>query len=281
MGGHRTFAPRFLGSGGATPGGNTPSMEGLILWLKGDVGVTTSVGNPNLATAWADQSGFNQDFNTDEGFEPNTGLESINGINCISMPASSTAYMQRFGTGLLDRNGNQMGLGAAETNTFSVLAVFAIGETNFDFFGGVLLHFNGADGSPVQTMFDMEHTNRPDGLWLFSNGWRDYGVSNHGPDTAPSVYDGIPTMVQCSSTAFPNVDVKVNNVDTTLSPLTQQGSQFGATTPLAMVGNSLRTGFGLGFVLKIGEILAYDHHLPSSPAAQAQTVSYLQGRFGL
>lgn len=273
---HRTFAPPDRRGGGS--GGGGPSSEGLILWLKGDAGVVDA-GGGNVS-GWLDQSGFSQDHDSDNGgHRPKTGIANIDGINCVSFAFADTAYVQRVG-GINDRNGNLMGYGIGESPAITVYAVFRPGETSFDFYGGEIFHRVGGTQPPFQALFDLEHTNRPDGFWLFSNGWRNYAESNRGPDTPPATYDGIPTMGTWYSSAHPAIDCKVNGAVVPLTPATMQGAIGGPTVPRSIVGNVLLSGFGLSFVADIPELLVYDYNVPvDNPAADAVNEAYLRGRF--
>jgi hypothetical protein len=259
---------------GSSAGVSPPGVgAGLVAWFKGDAGRTVSGGT--TLTGWADQSGYGQDFTSDPGWEPQTNVATINGIPCMSMPFGSAAYLFRAG-GLKDRNGVQMGYNTGETQSATVMAIFRVGETVFSFHGGVLLTFVGSSGPNFEALLDLESTHVPNGFWLFSRGWRNYAESIQGPDTTGTAYDGLTTTASWSSSGFPDIDVFVNGSQQTLTPATIPGVIGGAATPVAILGNSFRGGFGQGFVADIAELLVWDYKL--SPAERTQAEQYIGTR---
>lgn len=280
-----TMQTGFLSNtNGTTPGaipyqqgsavGTTPPGVGvgLVLWLKGDAGRTV-VGS--ALTAWADQSGYGQNFGTDATYEPAANAVTINGIPCASFSAASTAYLIR--AGLRDRNGVQMGYNTGETQSVTVMAVFKPGLTSFSIYGGPVFMFGGSASPPFQCIFDNEDNLGANGWWLYSRGWRNAADSLQGPNVVETAFNGAATVGMWSSSAFPDISVAVNGSSVSLTPTTMPGAIGGAATPTAMLGNVLTGGFGLAFGGAIAEVLVWDYKL--SPAEAAQATAYVAGRY--
>ena len=259
---------------GSSSGLSPPGVgAGLILWLKGDAGRTVAGG---LLTAWADQSGYGQDFAQDPGTGPSANLDTINGIPCASFAMGSTAYLKR--AGLRDRNGVQMGYNTGETQSVTVLAVFRPAQTSFSIYGGPVFFFGGTASPPFQCIFDNEDNLGADGWWLYSRGWRNAADSLQGPNITKTSFNGANTSAMWSSSGFPDINVNVNGSDVPLTPTTMPGVIGGAATPTAMLGNILPGGFGLAFGGAIAELLTWDYKL--TPAEATQAIRYIGTRSG-
>jgi len=275
------------GAGGTPPAPppTGPPTEGLILWLKGDAGLTSVAG---AATAWADQSGFGQDVGLfplgDAG--PFTGLESIDGVPAITFPTDggvgAVPGRALYRVDLRDRFGALFGYNVGERQPRTIIAM--IRPRNSTAF------FNVTGGMPVAmvsnpgfgAIFDVESTDTPGGFYAWSRGWR--SLSAGQTCEAPSVtagaggtYDDQPTLAVWASTGFPVISFAVNNVNQALTPSTMPG----ATGPGA-------ASFWIGRVNQAGpdffgamtELLIWDYDLTTDdPAGYAQAVAYMKGRY--
>jgi len=75
------------------PAFDPKSLSGLVLWLRGDLGVTST--NANVVSAWKDQSGnANDATETRDGLQPTLVASGIHGLPTIHF--ASTASSQAF-----------------------------------------------------------------------------------------------------------------------------------------------------------------------------------------
>lgn len=250
---------------------------GLVVWLKGENIVSSGA----TVTDWTDSSGYGQHFTADPGFAPETGIATIDSIPCVSFRdsiAASSAALVRTG-GISDRNGTVMGYNTGETPGITVMAVFKITETLFSVHGGPIFHRVGSASPPFQALFDLEGgaSIAVNSFWLWSRGWRAGADSLAGPNMDPTTFDGIPTLGEWWSDAFPNITAAVNTGEVPLTPTTMPGAIGGASTAFAMIGDVLTGGAGLAFGGDIAEILVWDHALDDDERDQARR--YIGGRY--
>jgi hypothetical protein len=285
------------GIGGITPSTNSaqspprPPAEGLVLWLKGDVGLNSSGG---LLTSWLDQAGQNQHIDQVPGAKPSTGLDTIDGIPAVTFPSGdSTAYAYHAGA-MKDRNGTEL----TGTHARTVMAVIKprLGGVPASVIGGPVIamadrpNVGMADNPNFECLFDVEPWGGHQNAWfVFDNLWPLSGYQRLAPDTPAATWNGVPVLGEWRSSGFPAIAFAVNggsdqplkdgaNVPTT----NQAGAQGNNPASSFMIGNAWNnTGFPhpRNFHGAIAEILVWDYDLSTSPATRAAAKAYLATRY--
>lgn len=271
----------------------TPSTTGLVFWVSGDVGL---VGSGGKAASWTNRAtpSFNADLGslnnppTDSG--PDMGAPTLDGIPGVSFPPTHTDGRQMYLGGisqdaLKDRAGNLIGYGPGNTQPRTWIAVLVpvfTNGANFDITGGsVGLVLSNPHWTPL---FDLEDTSQLNAFYLFSTAWRNPGIAgsqaNQGPNTAGGVggiYNGTPLVVEWGSGNFPDIDVWINGVLTTLNAATIPGVVgVGASTFIYGSSGSGAVAQWQGYRY---EDLVYDFKLSTDPTARTKTYTYLAARY--
>ncbi len=245
--GHRTFARRELG--GSAP---LSPASGPLLWLMGDVGVTTRAGP--IVTLQEDQSGNNNDVIEIVGTGPGYNTLSLDGVPNVLFSAT---------TGLDNSVNDLVGNGAART-VISVVRPSGV-------VGGCIMAFQRV--APDHSVF------------LYNPGGVQYvwGSTGFGPPLVPEShvvtpvdYTNTPIIVTHIQDAALTLTRAINGVDTPITPTLIAADGIGTGFS---VGNRAMLGFpwGFGFTGSMYEHLVWDRVL--TPGELAQTYAYLAFRF--
>jgi len=214
---------------------------------------------------------------------PLVGIDSIDGVPCISFPTAwnKSSYVGRS-TDLLTTANIPLAGTAARTVLAVILPQYNAGA--FGITGGAVVGF-WQQGRLQNCVFDLESNFVANGAYAWANVWRgpDLNTNNcqWGPQTGGGVgpYNNVPTLGGWYLGTSPAIMFRVNNVPKTLAPLTRAGIQ---TTLLqgAIVGSGVEALYGGNtFYGSIAEILVYDFDLTTNPAAHATTMAYLATRY--
>jgi hypothetical protein len=245
-----------------------PPLDGLVQWVKGDVGVSQTDA-PTRVSNWADQSGHSQDFTQpNAGGQPYILGDSIDGIPVITFGAGIDAN-KSFVTAanFKDRFGVDMDGGSPRT-IFCVIKPDQSGAFG-NRTGGILWN-----GNTWDSYFFID----PDGIigpagngyaWMRTPG--DFGNANVFTPTAS--YASTPTLSQHFSNGRPDLEFRINNVINPLTPATMFGAA-GAASPATFSDSG-----SLAFLGGVSEILVWDYDLRTNPTALAQANAYIQLRY--
>lgn len=268
--------PSPYAAGSSSAGAVEPPREGLILWLKGDAGVTSSAGK---ITYWADQSGYGQDVSAASGDAPNYGTDTISGVPCVVYPGTGTTdkRLERT-TNLKDRNNVNIGTSVGETDTVTVMAAFRptlVGAI----LGGCVFAIR-RSLAEFGCIFDVEGAKGGGLYWFYLQdaAWKQ-GLAVVGPDSTQIAYDGIPTIADWRLD-YPSLKISVNaGADLTLSSAVVLGGVDGQQG--FSVGNNVNIG-GTAYndphaFMSLAELLVWDYELSGSLLTDART--YLGTRY--
>jgi hypothetical protein len=257
----------------------TPSMTGLVLWLKGSAGIEATAG---AVTAWRDQGPLHQDATVVAASPPHTGVDTVNGIASVTFPLGSNAsYLARSST-TLDRNGNPF-TAATPRTVFAILKPQTSSSGfGFNITGGPVFSFR--EQPCFQCLFDLESFFRPSGFYVFGNVWRFGGEEIRGPATAASVYENQPVVCEWYGAASTGstVTVAVNGSTIATTPTTSLGSAGAAPPAGYVIGNCDNAAGAVNnanYQGPIEEILVYDWIV--SGADLTQTRLYTATRSGV
>ncbi len=253
-------------AGSQGSGSTQPPRLGLVQWIKGDAGLTVVA---TKVSAWADQSGFGQNFlQANPGNQPYS-LATINGIPSISFGVAGDAnkFMQTAAQ-FKDRNGVAM----SGTSARTVMVVWrprydpAYGRTGGYIWGqGDTTHWN--------AYFELRSDVVANGAYAWTKTIGDYGNALQFtpiPGGAGGPFDGIATITEWTSSGWPDITFRINNAVTALTPATMN------STPGTPDVASLSTQF-IACLGAISEVLVWDYAIDAD--ARSQAIQYLTGRY--
>lgn len=255
----------------------------MMYWTHGYDGGITSIIEPDtglIVTKVKDWAGQNQDLDeTSSGFEPLTGVYTINGHPTWSFGDGQTGRYIRRNSTMKKSNGVPITTSEVRTmwhvcqpNTFTDPGV------GFAITGGPLFNFD--EGPYFQPLFDMESFFHVNGWYLFDTAWRFDGGQIQGPDTPRTVYEGKPTIVTCigAPVAGSLIKVYVNGVHILTTPLTSAGVTGPSQTGF-ISGNCRQVSGAINlmpFQGPIAEEIGYDYDQSTAPLSFAKTLNYLK-----
>lgn len=249
---------------GGTPQPLRPPLAGLVLWVRGDVGVTRAAGR---VSAWADQSDVGQNLvQVTPTSEPYDNGDAIDGIPLIEFGTGAEANkFLRTSANFVDRFHVDMDNSHARTYACMTKPKY---YADYDRIGGPIV-----DSGTFQAGFELYSGLTPSAAYAWARGWLTDNLQ-WGPQTggALSPFNDVPTLVVWKSAGYPQIDFLVNNVTRTLTPATQQGGSGGAS-PLFLAG----TGAALGYLGGASELLGWDHALDA--AEDTTLVDYMRTRY--
>jgi hypothetical protein len=243
------------------------SLSGLSLWLKADVGVTTSGSN---VTAWADQSGngFNANGNVALGVNPTFVSNVKNGKPVLRFGNNNGATVLRTAQTTFGNSGS-----------FTIIAVYNYNHSG-NVWAGVLSKGDFLSSERSQIDFTAQFING-------DNGWTNvFGVMNTTPDWNWSstttlhdnewiIHEGISDIANNSQKMFINTsEVSSSN---SVSSINALNIEIGIGNAGSNVPPST-ANFG-GFKGDIAEIIFYDRAL-TTPERQ-QVESYLNTKYAI
>lgn len=259
-----------LAGGGLVPQPLQPERLGLIHWVRGDAGLTVAA---TRLSRWKNQHGLNADFTLDGvGDAPYVLGDAIDGVPLVTFGVAGDANKGMRtgapggggGANLVDRFGAPMD-GSSARDVFMMLrpdwqAAFArIG-------GNPLAH------STWGAIFSIWDIATPNTGYAWSHAWQSLDVKWATPDGPTSIYNGVPTLVEWRSAAWPAFEFLVNNVLVATIPADISGWVAGGVGPLFLAGPG-----NPSFLGGAAESLYYDAKLTATP--HAKTVNYMRARF--
>lgn len=251
---------------------------GRIFDVDGSIGIEES--SPGVLNAWRDQAGQLQDLNeTDPGKEPLTGVDTINGVPCVSFPLDGTTHANiRRDATMKDRNGNDLTPGHARTVMAMIKPKTTSTGIGFNVTGGPVFSFR--ESPMFECLFDLESFFHVDGFYVFANNWRFGGGEVRGPDTAEGTYANRALLAEWRSSGTPALAVAVNGgADLTLTgPNPEQTS---ARPDGFVLGNcdNLSTLDQINFIGAIAKVVVWDWDLSTDTEALATARAHFALRF--
>lgn len=224
-----------------------PAGNGLIMWLRADMGVTTSGSN---VTKWSDESGAgNNASQSVTGNQPTLVTNAINGLPAVNFTSSSSQFLQ-VPPGLADFTSG--------TSIFAVLspATFPVGARILDF----------GNGAASDNLLVEEPSSNAAALYT-------YNTSS-------------PTSATASNALTANQFQLLEAIDgSATARIFTNSVQQGQSTTMNNLNNISRSKNFIGqasaggsyFNGKIAELLVYNRAV--TPTEQAQIEGYLTNRY--
>lgn len=262
------------GFGSSGSGTGAPPSTGLVFWVKGDKGLSS--------TTWLDQSGMAQNLDlVSGGAGPSIGLDTINGVPCVTFPTTDTSIYASHTGNLKNRNGTAITF----NDPLTIIAVFKPTLGASSVVGGPV--FAMALQPNFEALFDVEdwfvHFSA---MFVFDNIWKLSGFQLLGPDTTQAAWQNTTVVGVWKSSGYPNFQFSANGVDLPIrdqagTPTSSQGGGLGAAPTASFVlGNCWSAGGAIqthNFHGAIPEVMVYDYNLTGSALTSA--LAYIAGRY--
>lgn len=263
-----------LAAGGLVPQPLRPPLDNLILWVRGDAGMTLDA--PTRLGRWANQHGLNADLTSGDpgtASEPYVLGDNIDGVPLVTFGVGVDANKGlRTGapnpgaaSNLVDALGNPMDGSSARTILVMHRPDF---QAAFGRIGG-----NPLAHSTYGAIFSLWADITPNGAQAWSHAWQSEDV-NWGPQTggAGSPYNGVPTLTEWTTSAWPAFEFRVNNVVKPTVPTDISTWTPGAAAPLVLAGPGNPSYLG-----GVAEILYYSAGFTA--AQRTKAIDYMVSRY--
>ncbi|MES2339292.1 MAG: hypothetical protein V4537_14455 [Pseudomonadota bacterium] len=240
---------------------------GLVQHFRSDLGLTEAAGR---VSAWADQSGFGQDFLQANALnQPYLLGGTIDGMQLLSFGTAGAAnkFMQTAAN-LKDRNGVDMDGAAART-------VIVVMRPAFDAAYGVTGGKPWGVNNSWCAMFELRGDVVTDGAYAWEKTVDDFGQAlQFTPITggAAGPYDNVPTLGEWRSSGHPNFSFLVNNALVAVTP----GSLFGTVGAGGLATLAFES---IAFHGGICEVAVWDYDLSTNPTAHLAALTDFAARY--